>query len=87
MPIRGPGDNPWIWSVYWLSDGPLLPYVLEAVRGLATLTLLFGFRSRLSAFVLFVLLASVTARNPLILQGGDKVSGGHDLLRVFPAVG
>ena len=66
-------DNPWIWSVYWLSDGPLLPYVLEAVRGLATLTLLFGIRSRLSAFVLFVLLASVTARNPLILQGGDKV--------------
>ena len=57
-------DNPWIWSVYWLSDGTLLPYVLEAVRGLATLTLLFGFRSRLSAFVLFVLLASVTARYP-----------------------
>ena len=66
-------DSSWIWSLYWLSDGPWLPYVLEALRGLATLTLLFGIRSRLSAFLLFVLLASTVARNPLILQGGDKV--------------
>ena len=66
-------ENPWIWSLYWLSDGPLLPYVLEALRLLATIALLFGIRSRLSALVLFVLLASVAARNPLLLQGGDKV--------------
>ena len=66
-------DNPWIWSVYWLSEGPLLPYVLEGLRTVATLALLFGIRSRLSAFLLFVLLASVVARNPLLLQGGDKV--------------
>lgn len=66
-------ENPWLWSLYWLSDGPLLPYVLEALRLLATIALLFGIRSRLSAFVLFVLLASVAARNPLLLQGGDKV--------------
>ncbi len=66
-------DNPWLWSLYWLSDGPLLPYVLEAARLLATLTLLLGIRSRLSAFVLFALLASVAARNPLLLQGGDQV--------------
>ena len=65
--------SPWLWSLYWLSEAPLLPYVLEALRTLATLTLLFGIRSRLSAFALFVLLASVCARNPLILQGGDKV--------------
>ncbi len=66
-------EGPWTWSLYWISDAPWLPYVLEALRALATLTLLFGMRSRLSAFVLFVLLASVTARNPLLLQGGDKV--------------
>ncbi|MYA15562.1 MAG: hypothetical protein F4Z28_01700 [Gammaproteobacteria bacterium] len=66
-------DSPWLWSVYWLSDGPLLPMVLEALRFAATLALLFGVRSRLAAFVLFVLLASVAARNPLLLQGGDKV--------------
>lgn len=66
-------DSPWLWSLYWLSEGPLLPYLLEALRGLATLTLLFGIRSRLSAFVLFALLASVAARNPILLQGGDKV--------------
>ncbi len=65
-------ESPWVWSVYWLSDGALLPYVLEVLRFLVSLTLLLGIRSRLSAFVLFVLLASLTARNPLLLQGGDK---------------
>ena len=69
---RGWG-NPWIWSVYWLSDGPLLPFVLEILRFAASVTLLLGIRSRLSAFLLFVILASVAARNPLILQGGDRV--------------
>ena len=64
-------ENPWLWSVYWLSDGPLLPVVLEGLRFAATLTLLLGIRSRLSAFVLFVLLASIAARSPLLLQGGD----------------
>ncbi|MDE0658803.1 MAG: hypothetical protein OXI79_04045 [Gammaproteobacteria bacterium] len=66
-------DSPWLWSVYWLSDGPLLPVVLEGLRVLATLALLFGVRSRLAAFVLFVLLASIAARSPLLLQGGDTV--------------
>ena len=66
-------DTPWLWSVYWISDGPLLPVLLEGLRFLSTLTLLLGIRSRLSAFVLFVLLASLATRNPLLLQGGDKV--------------
>lgn len=66
-------ENLWLWSVYWLSDGPVLPYVLEVLRFVASMTLLLGIRSRLSAFVLFVLLASLAARNPLLLQGGDRV--------------
>ena len=65
--------SPWSWSLYWLSDGPLLALALEALRLAATVALLFGVRSRLSAFVLFVLLASVAARNPLLLQSGDTV--------------
>lgn len=66
-------DDAWLWSVYWLSDGPWLPYVLEALRFVASIALLLGIRARLAAFVLFVLLASVAARKPLLLQGGDKV--------------
>lgn len=66
-------DSAWLWSLYWLSDGPWLPYVLEALRFVASIALLLGVRSRLAAFTLFVLLASVAARNPLLLQGGDKV--------------
>ena len=80
-------DSPWLWSLYWLSDGALLPYVLEGLRLLATVTLLLGIRSRLSAFVLFVLLASVAARNPLLLQGGDKVLVAMTFFAAFLPLG
>ena len=65
--------SPWHWSVYWLSDGPVLPVALELVRLVATVTLAVGIRSRLSAFVLFVVLSSLATRNPLVLYGGDRV--------------
>ena len=80
-------ESPWLWSLYWLSDGPILPYVLEVVRLLATIALLFGIRSRLSAFVLFVLLASIAARNPLLLQGGDRVLVVMTFFAVFLPLG
>ena len=66
--------NSWVWSLYWLSDAPILPYILEIVRLLATITLLFGIRSRASAFVLFVLLASVAVRNPCCFRAGTGSS-------------
>lgn len=66
-------ESAWGWSLYWLSDGPLLPHVLEGIRVLATAALLFGIRSRIAAWVLFAVLASAVARNPLIIQGGDAV--------------
>jgi len=80
-------DSPWLWSLYWLSDAPVLPYLLEAARLLATLALLLGIRPRLAAFVLFVLLASVAARNPLLLQGGDKVLVVMTFFAVFLPLG
>ena len=80
-------ESPWLWSIYWLSDAPILPYILEVLRLLATIALLFGIRSRLSAFVLFVLLASVAARTPLILQGGDKVLIVMTFFAVFLPLG
>ena len=65
--------GPWHWSLYWLSEGPLLPVALEGVRFVATVTLAVGVRSRLSAFVLFLVLSSLAVRNPLIVHGGDRV--------------
>ena len=80
-------DSPWVWSVYWLSDGPLLPVALEVLRTVASLALLVGIRSRLAAFVLFVILASVAARNPLFLQGGDRVLIVMTFFAVFLPLG
>ena len=76
--ILSPADSrdwlgPWYWSLYWLGEGPLVPIALDAVRLAATLTLLVGIRSRLSAAVLFLVLASFAVRNPLVVNGGDRV--------------
>ena len=75
------------WSIYWMSESPLLPVLLEALRLLATLTLLAGIRSRLSAFVLFMLLASAAVRNPLLLQGGDGVLVAMTFFALFLPLG
>lgn len=66
-------ESAWLWSLYWLSDSPALPVVLEALRFVASIALLLGIRSRAAAFVLFAVLASLAARNPLVLQHGDRV--------------
>ena len=87
LPESRAWESPWLWSLHWLSDAPALPYLLEAARLLATVALLLGIRPRLSAFVLFVLLASVAARNPLLLQGGDKVLVVMTFFAVFLPLG
>ena len=66
-------EGAWIWSLYWLSESPLLPYILEAARLGATLLLILGVRSRTMAFVVFVLVSSVINHNLTLIQGGDRV--------------
>ena len=66
-------EGAWVWSVYWLSDSPLLPILIDIVRVPVTVMLILGIRSRTMALVLFVIVSSVINYNLLPIQGGDRV--------------
>lgn len=58
-------------SLLLVSGGPMWSGAIIAAAGLAALAFTIGWRTRTAALVLFVLLASIQARNPVILIGGD----------------
>ena len=66
-------EGVWMWSVYWMTENRGLPYLLEAVRLIATIGLTLGIRSRVMAGIAFIVVSSVMNYNPLLLQGGDRV--------------
>ena len=60
-------------SVYALAGSPRSTAALFVLAGLAAAALAVGYRTRLATVVSLVLLASLHARNPLLLNGGDSV--------------
>lgn len=60
-------------SLHALSGGVALQVGLFAIAGLAALSLLAGHRTRFATAVSLVLLASLDARNPIVLNAGDAV--------------
>ena len=60
-------------SLHALSGTVLSQVVLLSVSAVAAGALLVGFRSRTAASVAFVLHASLYARNPFVLNGGDSM--------------
>jgi hypothetical protein len=59
------------YSVHALSGAAWVQGVLFAVAGLAALAVLVGYRTKLATVVSLVLLVSLHARNPFVLNGGD----------------
>lgn len=59
------------WSLHMLSGQAWAQGLLFGVAALAAGALLIGYRTWLATFVSWVLLTSLHARNPVILQGGD----------------
>ncbi|WP_159904678.1 HTTM domain-containing protein [Salinirussus salinus] len=60
-------------SVHALSGDVLLQAGLFLVAGICALALLVGYRTRLAVLVSWLLLVSLHARNPLVLNGGDSL--------------
>lgn len=60
-------------SLHALSGGWLLQVVLLAIGVVAAACLVVGYRTRLATILSALLLASLHARNPLVLNGGDTV--------------
>jgi predicted DCC family thiol-disulfide oxidoreductase YuxK len=65
--------NPTIFSVHMLTGSTLGIAALFALNAVAAIALLFGFRTRLMTFIVWFFLASLQARNPLVLSVGDDV--------------
>jgi hypothetical protein len=61
------------WSLHALSGSVWLQALLVAIAGGAAACLLVGYRHRLAAVVSALLLASLFARNPYLVNGGDTI--------------
>lgn len=61
------------FSLYLFNGGVPYAYLLWSINFLAALCFLIGFRSRLAAFLCWVLYTSFVARNPGVTQGGDAL--------------
>ncbi|WP_224447195.1 HTTM domain-containing protein [Haloprofundus salilacus] len=60
-------------SIHPLSGAAWFQALLFLLAGLCALSLLLGYRTRLAVLLSFVLLVSLHARNPDVLNGGDSV--------------
>ncbi|MXV60817.1 HTTM domain-containing protein [Natronorubrum sp. JWXQ-INN-674] len=61
------------WSLHALSGSAWVQGLLLALAGCAAVSLLVGYRTRLATAVSLVLLTSLYARNPHVLNGGDTI--------------
>ncbi|MDS0475024.1 HTTM domain-containing protein [Natrinema sp. 1APR25-10V2] len=61
------------WSLHTLSGAAWAQALLFAITALVAVALLVGYRSRLAAFGSALLLASLYARNPYVVNGGDTI--------------
>ncbi len=66
-------QNPWHWSLHLIHGSALAQGLLLGAQALAAFGLLVGCRSRLAAFLGWLLVASVNARNPLVISGADQL--------------
>lgn len=64
---------PWPFSLHFLFGGAWGVGLLFALQAAGALALLLGFRTRAAAFVVWLLVGSLHARNPMILNGGDTL--------------
>lgn len=67
-----PGLSGFAWA-HGLSGTPWLQGLLFLVAGMAGLALVIGYRPRLMAALSFLLLVSLQARNPALLNAGDSL--------------
>ncbi len=63
--------EPWLHSIHLISGTAFVQGLLFLTAGIAALALLLGYRTRLATVLSWLLLVSLQARNPVVLQGGD----------------
>lgn len=69
--------GPWEYSVFLITGRPELIFFLMAMTLVAIAMMTVGYRTRLAAFVTWILVTSLQTRTQIVLHGGD------DLIRVL----
>src|SRR5690606_974593 len=59
------------YSIHFLNGTPEFQFILFALGAFLSLLLIWGYRTRLVLFLLWIWNVSLQTRNPGILQGGD----------------
>ncbi len=63
--------NSWFFSFHYANGTVLFQVLLFLIEAFFTILLLVGYRTKLSTFIVWLLLTSIHARNPFILDGSD----------------
>ncbi|MBA3722983.1 MAG: HTTM domain-containing protein [Parachlamydiaceae bacterium] len=63
----------WHVSLHLANGTPEFQYVLFILSLILVVALLIGYQTRIVTILVWILVASIHSRNPLILQGGDSV--------------
>ena len=66
-------SNGWRPSLHLLSGSAAIQAVLMLIAALIAIAMLLGYRTRLATVASWLLLISLQARNPLLVQGGDNL--------------
>lgn len=66
------GLNTWRWSLYFINGSTGFAHVLFALTAVVTVGVIVGYRTRWMTVALWILLASLQVRNPLVLSGADS---------------
>ena len=66
-------SSPYHFSLHFLGGGVVFEAVVFGLAGVCAVALLVGYRPFLSALLSWILLSSLHARNPLLLNGGDTL--------------
>ena len=64
-------NSPWFWSFHFFGGNWFFQGFLFLLTFLVALQLLVGYRTKLAAIILWLLLISLQTRNPFVLHGGD----------------
>ncbi|WP_309138775.1 hypothetical protein [Haloterrigena gelatinilytica] len=81
------GDSSGRYSLHMLSGEPRVQAALFGLAALLAIALIVGYRTRLVTFLSLVLLVSVHFRNPLVLNGADRLLREVLLLGLFLPLG
>ena len=85
--LAGSFANPWHWSLHFINGSPLFQGMMFLLAAAFAAMMMVGYRTQLATFVSWIMLVSLDARNPLILNAGDTYLGILTFWGIFLPLG